>query len=143
MPESYSRQETQKIAYQFAQSCNSGDVICLNGDLGAGKTAFVAGFVKAFGYTGYTSSPTFTLINEYLADVPIYHFDVYRMEDPGELDTLGIDEYLYGDGICLIEWADKIAEFLPAQRYEVTILKDDSQGEDYRNIEIVRRGETE
>ena len=142
MPESNSRQETQNIAFEFAKSCKPGDIICLKGDLGAGKTAFVSGFVKAFGYTGYTSSPTFTLINEYMADVPVYHFDVYRIDDVSEMDSLGLDEYLYGDGICLIEWADKIEEILPDERYEITITKNASRGEDYRRIEIVQKGET-
>lgn len=141
MLESNSREETQKIAYEFAKGLKPGDVVCLKGDLGAGKTVFVSGFVKAFGYHGYTSSPTFTLINEYMGEIPIYHFDVYRIDDADEMLAIGLDEYLYGEGICLIEWADKILELLPECRYEVTILRDSAHGDDYRAIEIVKRGE--
>lgn len=130
-----------KIAYEFGRGLGAGDIVCLNGDLGAGKTAFAAGLAKAFGFSGYTSSPTFTLVNEYEASLPIYHFDVYRIDDADEMFAIGLDEYLYGEGICVIEWADKIVDLLPDTRYEVSILKDDTRGENYRKIEILKRGD--
>lgn len=136
---SNSRDETKKIAAAFAKELKAGDVVCLIGDLGAGKTAFVDGLVNALGFTDYVSSPTFTLINEYTTDPPVYHFDVYRIENAAELYDIGLDEYLFGDGICVIEWADKIIDILPDNRYEVTITKNDKKGDDYREIEIIKR----
>lgn len=132
--ETNSVEETREIAKQLSQRFSAGDVICLSGDLGAGKTAFVSGFVRGFGYEGYVSSPTFALIHEYPADVPIYHFDMYRIENEDDAYAAGVDEYLYGDGICLIEWSENIRELLPQGYYTVTIRKDVSQGENFREI---------
>ena len=132
--ETNSAEETRAVAQQMATRFSEGDVICLSGDLGAGKTAFVSGFVKAFGYTGYVSSPTFALIHEYMASVPIYHFDMYRIESEDDAYAAGVDEYLYGDGICLIEWSENIKELLPENCYTVTIRKDATKGETYREI---------
>jgi len=132
--------DTKSIACAFGKTLKPGDIVCLDGDLGAGKTAFVSGFVKAFNYTGYVNSPTFAIVSEYIADLPIYHFDVYRLNNSDELFDIGLDEYLFGDGICLIEWASKVMDVLPKQRYEVFIAKDDTMGEDYRKIQITKRG---
>ncbi len=133
---SNSREETAKIAYDFAKKLKKGDIVCLNGDLGAGKTAFVSGVAEAFGYDGYTSSPTFTLINEYLADIPIYHFDVYRISFSDEMYDIGIDDYLFGDGICIIEWPEKIKDILPENTININIIKNPDIGDDYREIYI-------
>lgn len=135
---SNSRSDTQAIAQAFATTLKPGDIVCLNGDLGAGKTAFVSGAVKAFNYTGYVNSPTFTIVNEYHADIAIYHFDVYRIENGEEMYNIGLDEYLFGDGICIIEWAEKIADILPKKIYNVVISKDDYKGDDYRDITITK-----
>ena len=132
--ETNSVEETREIAKQLSQRFSAGDVICLSGDLGAGKTAFVSGFVLGFGFDGYVSSPTFALIHEYPAEVPIYHFDMYRIENEDDAYAAGVDEYLYGDGICLIEWSENIRELLPQGYYTVTIRKDVSKGETYREI---------
>ena len=132
--ETNSVEETRAVAKKLAQKFAPGDVICLSGDLGAGKTAFVSGFVKAFDFDGYVSSPTFALIHEYPASVPIYHFDMYRIENEDDAYAAGVDEYLYGDGICLIEWSENIKELLPEGYYTITILKDASKGETYREI---------
>lgn len=133
---SNSREETIKIACDFAKGLKAGDIVCLNGDLGAGKTAFVAGIAEAFGYDGYTSSPTFTLVNEYIAEIPIYHFDVYRIDYSDEMYDIGIDDYLFGDGICIIEWAERIKDILPDNTISVDIRKNVELGEDYREIYI-------
>ena len=136
---SNSPKETENIAKAFSKELKAGDVICLNGDLGTGKTAFVQGLVKALGYTEPISSPTFTIINCYEgADLPIYHFDVYRIEDPDEMYEIGYEEYVYGDGISLVEWSEKIKDILPCDRYEITIEKDFLKHEDYRKISIER-----
>ncbi len=136
---SNSPKETENIAKAFSKELKPGDVICLNGDLGTGKTAFVQGLVKALGYAEPISSPTFTIVNCYETEsLPIYHFDVYRIEDPDEMYEIGYEEYVYGDGISLIEWSEKIKEILPCDRYEVVIEKDYKKHEDYRKITIER-----
>lgn len=132
------REDTVKIASAFAKTLHKGDIVCLYGDLGAGKTAFVAGIAQAFDYTGYTSSPTFTLMNEYLADIPIYHFDVYRIGSSDEMYEIGMDDYLFGDGVCVIEWPDRIKDLLPETVIQVRIEKDSQKGDDYREITIER-----
>lgn len=111
---SHSEEETMQIAEGFAQTVNTGDIICLQGELGAGKTHFVKGFVKAFGIdVEEVRSPTYTLINEYLSDPPIYHFDCYRIDDPMEAIEFGAEEYFYGNGVCVIEWPERIKSILP------------------------------
>lgn len=135
--QSNSREETVTIAENFAKTLQKGDIVCLHGGLGAGKTAFVSGVAKGLGYQGYTSSPTFTLMNEYIAALPIYHFDVYRIAGSDEMEAVGIDDYLFGDGVCLIEWPDKIADLLPEAVIRVEILKS-STDENQRTITIER-----
>ena len=135
---SNSPKETENIAKAFAKELKSGDVICLNGDLGVGKTAFVQGLAKALGVSEPISSPTFTIVNCYDAKLPIYHFDVYRIEDCDEMYEIGYEEYVYGDGITIIEWQEKIKEILPEKRYDITISKDYSKHDDFRSIEIVK-----
>lgn len=135
--QSNSREETVTIAENFAKTLQKGDVVCLYGGLGAGKTAFVSGVAKGLGYQGYTSSPTFTLMNEYIAALPIYHFDVYRIAGSDEMEAVGIDDYLFGDGVCLIEWPDKIADLLPEAVIRVEIQKS-SADENQRTITIER-----
>ena len=135
--QSNSREETVTIAENFAKTLQKGDIVCLYGGLGAGKTAFVSGVAKGLGYQGYTSSPTFTLMNEYIAALPIYHFDVYRIAGSDEMEAVGIDDYLFGDGVCLIEWPDKIADLLPEAVIRVEIQKS-SADENQRTITIER-----
>ena len=136
------REETAAIAEKFAKSIKQGDIVCLNGDLGAGKTAFTSGFARGLGYKGYVQSPTFALINEYRGDMMIYHFDVYRIDENEEMYDIGIDDYLFGDGVCIIEWAERIKELLPENVINVYIKKDISQGEDFRRI-IIGDGDKE
>ena len=135
---SNSPEDTTGIAKDFAKTLVPGDVICMNGDLGVGKTAFVQGLSKELGIEEYLSSPTFTIVNCYEGKLPLYHFDVYRIADPDEMYEIGYEEYVYGDGISVIEWAENIKDILPETRYEISIKKDYEKGENYREISIER-----
>lgn len=135
---SNSPKETENIAKAFAKKLKPGDVVTLDGDLGAGKTAFTQGLAKGLGVSDYVSSPTFTIINCYSGRLPVYHFDVYRIEDSDEMYDIGFDEYVGGDGVSVIEWAEKIKDILPVPRYKVQIQKCMSKHDDYRIINIER-----
>ena len=128
--------ETKKIAAELTTALDSGSVVCMYGDLGAGKTAFVQGMAEALGIDEPVTSPTFTIVNEYEGIMPLYHFDVYRIGDSSEMFEIGFDEYIYGNGICVIEWAELIEDILPEDRINVTINKDLEKGDDYRKIII-------
>ncbi len=138
---SNSAKETENIAKAFAKTLKCGDVVCLNGDLGAGKTAFTAGLAKGLGITEYISSPTFTILNCYSGKIPLYHFDVYRISESDEMYDIGFDEYLTGNGVSVIEWANIIEDILPYDRYEVEITKNLDVHENYREISIEKRGQ--
>ena len=133
---SESPDETKQIAAEIAKELEAGDVLCMYGDLGAGKTAFVQGLAKGLGIEGHITSPTFTIVIEYYGRLPLYHFDVYRIADPDEMYEIGYDEYVYGDGICVIEWPQLIDEILPQRRYNITITKDYDRHENYRIINV-------
>lgn len=128
---SESPEETEAAAAAFARGLQGGEIICMYGDLGAGKTAFTGGFAKGLDITAHIVSPTFTIVNEYQGRLPLYHFDVYRIDDPEELYDIGFEEYLDSGGVCVIEWAEKIEELIPETgRYNVTItLEEDSSEE--------------
>lgn len=112
---SHSAEETRRAGANAARSAARGDVFALTGDLGAGKTQFAKGFVAALAAGAEATSPTFTLVHEYTTGrLPVYHFDFYRAETADALVRLGIDDYLEGDGVCLIEWADRFHELIPA-----------------------------
>ena len=137
--ESFSREDTLQIAYQMAQNAQPGQVYALIGDLGVGKTVFTKGFAEGLGIEEPVSSPTFTILQIYEEGrLPLYHFDVYRIEEPEEMEEVGFDDYVYGDGVCLIEWAGRIEEILPEETIWVRIEKDLAQGLDYRRITVVR-----
>lgn len=136
---SKSPEETKALAQKFSKELEKGDVITLNGDLGAGKTAFTQGLAEGLGIKEYLNSPTFTIVNCYEGDLPLYHFDVYRIEDEDEMYEIGYEEYIFGDGISIIEWAEKIKEILPEKRYDITIERDFEQGENFRKITIERK----
>ncbi|MMZ53225.1 tRNA threonylcarbamoyladenosine biosynthesis protein TsaE [Aneurinibacillus migulanus] len=116
-----SMQETQELAESVGRLVEPGDVFTLTGDLGAGKTTFTQGLARGMDISGVVNSPTFTIIKEYMGRLPLYHMDVYRMED--ELEDLGFDEYFYGDGVTVVEWPQMIAEQLPAERCEIAITR--------------------
>ena len=133
--ESNSPEYTIKIGNNLAKLLSKGDVVVLSGDLGAGKTKFVEGFLHNFGLQDEISSPTFNIINEYISsDNNIYHFDVYRLEDSVEFYAIGGEEY-FEKGICLIEWGELISDVLPKDYIHVTINKD-SNNEDLRIFEF-------
>lgn len=133
---SQSPQETQKIAAELVSMLSPGSVVCMYGDLGAGKTAFVQGMAKALNIDEPVTSPTFTIVNEYNGTLPLYHFDVYRIGSSDEMFEIGFDEYINGDGISVIEWAELIEDILPPDTISVTIRKNMEKGEDYREIII-------
>jgi len=131
--DSYSEKDTLQIGKELAKNLKKGDVVALFGDIGCGKTVITKGIADYFGERAY--SPTFTLVNEYMGEVPIYHFDAYRINSDDWLDS-GFDDYLFGDGICIIEWAENIEKILPEKCYKLKISKDLSKGEDYRKVII-------
>ncbi|MBR0365800.1 MAG: tRNA (adenosine(37)-N6)-threonylcarbamoyltransferase complex ATPase subunit type 1 TsaE [Clostridia bacterium] len=137
--ESYSYEDTMRIASEFAKTLRGGEFIAMYGDLGAGKTAFVQGLAKALGITQHVTSPTFTIVNEYEGRLPLYHFDVYRIADPDEMYEIGFEEYVYSGGVCVVEWAELIEELFPEEYLRLVIEKDDSKGFDYRRITIERQ----
>lgn len=128
--------ETLSIASEFAQTLKRGNVLCMYGDLGVGKTAFVQGLAKGLHIDEPITSPTFTIVNEYEGTLPLYHFDVYRIADSDEMYEVGFDEYVYGEGVSVIEWCELIEDILPDKCYNITITKDYDKGENYRIIEI-------
>ena len=130
-------EETFALGRKTGEQARAGQVYTLVGDLGVGKTVFTQGVARGLGITEPISSPTFTIIQEYEEGrLPFYHFDVYRIGDIEEMEEIGYDDYFFGEGICLIEWAELIEEILPENRISITIEKDLSKGFDYRRITI-------
>ncbi|MDO5475589.1 MAG: tRNA (adenosine(37)-N6)-threonylcarbamoyltransferase complex ATPase subunit type 1 TsaE [Eubacteriales bacterium] len=132
---SESPEETFRFGHMLAEEATPGEVYALDGDLGVGKTVFTKGFAEGLGIEEPVSSPTFTILQIYEEGrLPLYHFDVYRIEEPEEMEEIGFDEYIDGDGVCLIEWAGRIADLLPPDTIVVHIEKDLTQGLDFRRI---------
>ena len=132
-------EDTAKYAYEMAVNAEPGQVYALIGDLGVGKTVFTKGFAEGLGIEEPVSSPTFTILQIYEEGrLPLYHFDVYRIEEPEEMEEVGFDDYIYGEGVCLIEWANRIEEILPEETIYVVIEKDLEKGMDYRKITVVK-----
>ena len=130
-------EETYELGRKMGREAEPGQIICLSGDLGVGKTVFMQGFAAGLGIEGPVNSPTFTILQQYEdGRLPLYHFDVYRVGDVSEMDEIGYEDYFYGDGVCLIEWANLIEEILPQDYQEVQIEKDLEKGFDYRTITI-------
>lgn len=134
-----SLEETEKIGGKLGRLVEAGDIITLDGDLGAGKTAITKSIALGLGIEEHITSPTFTIVNEYDGKYPLYHFDVYRIGDPEEIYDIGYEEYINSSGVCIIEWSRLIAEVLPRQRLEVIILRCD--GDNEREIELIPHGE--
>ena len=135
--ESYKPEDTFEFGRKIGESAQGGMVFTLLGDLGVGKTVFSKGLAAGLGITEQVSSPTFTILQIYEEGrLPLYHFDVYRIGDISEMDEIGYEDYIYGDGVSLIEWADLTPEILPEHYMEVRIEKDLEQGFDYRRISI-------
>ena len=135
--ETRSPEMTYRLGEAIGRQVKPGDIICLNGDLGVGKTVFTQGLALGLGIDEPVCSPTFTIVQVYdEGRMPFYHFDVYRIGDIEEMDEIGYEDYFYGDGLTMIEWANLIEEILPSKRKEITIEKDLEKGFDYRRITI-------
>lgn len=135
-----SPEETARIGMMLGALLKAGDIVCLQGELGAGKTCFAKGVARGMGIESPVTSPTFTLVNEYHGELTLYHLDVYRLNGPFEMDDLGYEEFFYGEGVTLVEWAERVREVLPEERLEVLINRD-TEGEDFREIRMIPHGD--
>lgn len=134
--------ETTDLGIELGKLANSGDIICLTGDLGTGKTHITKGIAQGLGILDNITSPTFTIVNEYDSGrLKLNHFDVYRVNDPDEIYAIGFDDYIFSDAVCVIEWANYIEEILPEELLHILIEKDLSKGENYRKITLTPYGE--
>ena len=135
--ETCSEGETEKIGEQLAKNAKPGDVFCLKGNLGAGKTVFARGFARGLGISADITSPTFTILNEYQGQKHcLYHFDLYRLKDPGELFGIGYEEYFYGNGVSLVEWPEIAEGLIPEDATLITIEADFDKNPMHRRITI-------
>ena len=135
--ETHSEQETYELGKRLGEQASAGDVFTLEGDLGVGKTIFTKGFAKGLKIEEAISSPTFTIVQVYESGrLPFYHFDVYRIGDVEEMEEIGFEDYVYGDGVSMIEWANLIEDILPKDCKNILIEKDLEKGFDYRKITI-------
>lgn len=135
--ETRSSRETFELGRELGEKAVPGEIYTLTGDLGTGKTVFAQGFAEGLGIREYVNSPTFTILQVYEdGRLPMYHFDVYRIEEPEEMEEIGYEDYFFSEGVTLIEWADMIEELIPEDAHRVIILKDLARGNDFRRIEI-------
>lgn len=135
--ESFSPEDTLELGRKIGREAQPGDVYTLIGDLGVGKTVFTQGVSEGLEIEESICSPTFTIVQVYEEGrMPFYHFDVYRIGDVEEMEEIGYEDYFYGEGLCMIEWANLIEEILPSHYREITIEKDLEKGFDYRKITI-------
>ena len=135
--ESRSEEETERFAAELAAAVPPGTVIALEGDLGAGKTAFARGFARGLGITEPVTSPTFTILQSYEGGrLPLWHFDLYRLEDESELDEIGYEDCFYGEGVSLVEWASRMPDCLPANAVHVEISRVPERGDDVRELRV-------
>lgn len=141
--ETYSPEESGKIGEELGKSLQGKEIICLNGEMGTGKTVLAQGIARGLGIDEPVNSPTFTIVQSYEGGrLPLYHFDVYRIEEPEEMEEIGYEDCFFGDGVTLVEWSDLIAELIPEDAIRIRIEKDPSKGDDYRKITVFR-GEDE
>lgn len=137
--ETNSEKETYSLGYRMGQKAQRGQVFTLVGDLGTGKTVFTKGVAAGLGIEEPVSSPTFTIVQIYEEGrLPFYHFDVYRIGDIEEMDEIGYEDYFFGNGLCIVEWAERIKELIPAEAKQITIEKNLEKGFDYRRILILQ-----
>lgn len=129
-------EQTMELGRQLGRLAHSGDILCLIGDLGTGKTHITKGIAQGLEVDDYITSPTFTIVNEYSGRYKLYHFDVYRVNDPDEIEAIGFDEYIFSDAVSIIEWANYIEELIPKEHIQISISKLQEQGENFRKIII-------
>lgn len=135
--ETHSPEETYKLGKTMGENAVKGQVYALDGDLGCGKTVFTQGFAAGLGIREPVTSPTFTILQIYTQGrLPLFHFDVYRIEDPDEMDEIGYEDCFYGDGVSLVEWAVQIEDLMPEDTIHICIRKNPEKGFDYRKITI-------
>jgi tRNA threonylcarbamoyladenosine biosynthesis protein TsaE len=135
---SHSPEETQRLGKELGQLAQAGDVILLVGNLGAGKTCLTQGIAWGLDIDGYARSPSFVVVNEYKGRLPMYHIDLYRLDNIAEIADLGLDDYLYGHGLCVVEWADKALDLMPPQNL---LIKIDLLDENERKLEMTPHGQ--
>ena len=135
---SYSPEETQRLGKELGYLAQAGDVILLVGNLGAGKTCLTQGIAWGLNIDGYARSPSFVVMNEYRGRLPMYHIDLYRLDNIAEIADLGLDDYLYGKGLCVVEWADKALDLMPPQNL---LIKIDLLGDNERKLELNTHGQ--
>jgi len=133
---SKSESDTIMIGKQFSSILKNGDVVAFYGDLGTGKTQLIKGICQGLGFYDIVTSPSFTIMNVYKGNKVIYHFDFYRIDDNREINDLGLDDFFFGEEICLIEWAERVKSYLPPVRYDINI--DYGKDENFRLINILR-----
>ena len=142
--ESNSREDTFNLGRQLGEKARAGQVYCLDGDLGVGKTVFTQGFARGLGIEEPVASPTFTIVQQYdEGRLPLWHFDVYRIGDISEMDEIGWEDCFYGEGVCLVEWSSRIEELLPEDAIHIIIEKHLERGFDYRHIAVEGPGQEE
>lgn len=135
--ETFSQEETKEFARSLGEAASPGDVFALSGDLGVGKTVFAKGMAEGLGVLEPVSSPTFTILQEYTSGrIPFYHFDVYRVEEPEEMEETGFDDAIFGEGVSLVEWAELIKDIMPQHYTQILIEKEPEKGFDYRKITL-------
>lgn len=139
--ESYKPEDTFAVGERIGREAKPGTLCTLTGDLGVGKTVLTQGIAKGLGIKEYVNSPTFTIVQVYESGrLPLYHLDVYRIGDIEEMDEIGYEDYFYGEGLCIVEWADLIGELIPKEHTRIVIEKDPEKGFDYRKISIEQVG---
>lgn len=135
--ESNSPVETFELGREIGLAARPGQIYCLDGDLGTGKTVFTQGFAAGLGITDAVNSPTFTIVQVYdEGRLPLYHFDVYRIDDIDEMDEIGYEDYFFGQGVCLVEWSTQIEELIPADAVRICLEKELNRGFDFRKITV-------
>ena len=135
--EAFSPEDTACLGQRLGEMCVPGQVYTLIGDLGVGKTVFTQGFAKGLGIREPVNSPTFTIVQVYEEGrLPLYHFDVYRIDDIDEMDEIGYEDYFFGCGVCLVEWSSRIKELIPSDAVEIVLEKDLEKGFDFRRITV-------
>ena len=135
--DSFSPEETRRLARELGEGARPGMIVTLNGDLGTGKTVFAQGLAEGLDIREAVNSPTFTIVQEYREGrIPLYHFDVYRIEEPEEMEEIGYEDYFFGEGVCLVEWSELVPEIIPEHARHIRLNRSRKEGE--TNIRLIR-----